>query len=88
MTPMAGGSVTTPRRNIYAGTTPTSTASSTPSSSCEEVLRDRYKWEKLKEHMRGGASGLTAAALGENLNDLLDSASNHERRGGPPSPRL
>ena len=86
MTPKLGASGSTTRRNIYAGTTPTST-SSTPSSSCEEVVRDSYKWEKLKEHMRGGAGGMTAAALGENLNDLLDSASNHERRGGPNSPR-
>jgi hypothetical protein len=87
MTPVLGGASAT-RRNMYAGTSTTSSPSSTGNSCCEEVVNDTFKWEKLKAHMRRGAGGLTAVALGENLNDLLDSASNDEGRGGPFSPRL
>lgn len=93
LTPMLGGAG--PRRNLYAGVTPPPSTGATPSSSssssnghCEEVVRDDTKWKALKEHMRNRAKeGFTAIALGEHLNDLLDSASNNEARGSPPSPR-
>jgi len=88
LTPMCGS----PRRNLYAGVTPPPLAGATPTSRdsghCEEVVRDNTKWETLKAHMRNRAKGgFTPMALGENLNDLLESASNHERGGAPPSPR-
>ena len=93
MTPTLGSAAASSRRNLYPGATPTSTtgtpSSNSSSSCCEEVVRDHRKWETLKEHMRRGAGGYTPMGLGENLNDLLDSASNHQRsgRGGPTSPR-
>jgi len=76
-------------RGLY---TPSSAASSTstPSSNrpaSEDVVGDHDKWQSLKTHMRNTAKGGgTAMGLGENLHDLIDSASSHDRKA-PPSPR-
>jgi len=59
-------------------------SSSSSGSSCQEVISDDEKWETLKLHMRRRSRGgfVSTMALGENLNDLLDTASDHERRSG------
>ena len=68
-------------KNLFGGEG--ATPSSSGSSSCQEVISDDEKWETLKLHMRRRSrGGYTPMALGENLNDLLDTASNHERRSG------